>query len=176
MEAADPNLSRTDRARTWILALRTRFKTIILGTASPEGEPDASVAGAILATDGSFCIYVSGLATHTHHLLATGRASVLLAEDESATTQPLARRRLTFPCTAERIARDTADFTTSMHALRETLGPAFDLLAHLGDFQLIRLVPQRGRLVAGFGETYDLNPHDWSLLTPIGPPGRRPAA
>ena len=169
MEVDPPQLSRTERARTWVLALRTRFKTVVLGTTSPAGEPEASVAGAILASDGSFRIYVSGLATHTHHLLATGRASVLLVEDESASAQPLARRRLTFPCTAERVARDNADFATSTRALREKLGPAFDLLTNLGDFQMLRLAPQRGRFVAGFGETYHVDPHDWAQLTPIGP-------
>lgn len=169
METAGPPLSRTDRARTWVLGRRTRFTTVILGTTSTDGEPEASVAGAIVATDGSFRIYVSGLAAHTRHLLATGRASVLLVEDESVAAQPLARRRLTFPCTAEPVTRATADFASAMRALREKLGPAFDLLANLGDFQLFRLVPQRGRLVAGFGETYDIDPLDWSKLTPLGP-------
>lgn len=170
MESTDPNVSRTDRARAWVLTLRTRFKTIVLGTASPEGEPEASVAGAILAADGSFRIFVSGLAAHTRHLLTTGRASVLLAEDEAATAQPLARRRLTFACTATVIPRDAPEFAPSMLTLREKLGPAFDLLGQLGDFQLIHLSPQRGRLVAGFGETYDVDPSDWSRLTPPARP------
>ncbi len=174
MAADSPNLSGADRARAWVVALRTRFKTIILGTASSDGEPDASVAGAILAADGSFQIYVSGLAVHTRHLLDTHRASVLLVEDEAAVAQPLARRRLTFHCTAETIARDAAGFAPAMHALREKLGPAFDLLANLGDFQLIRLTPQRGRLVAGFGETSDVDPHDWSKLSPPPFLGGRP--
>lgn len=177
MPTEDSPDSRLERARAWVLATRSRFRTIILGTASAEGEPDASVAGAILAADGSFQIYVSGLAVHTRHLLNTGRASVLVVEDEAATAQPLARRRLTFACRAELIAREAAEFPGAMRALREKLGPAFDLLVNLGDFRLIRLAPQRGRLVAGFGETYDIDPQDWSKLSPPAPPpgvGRMP--
>ncbi len=170
LPATDEILSRLDRARAWVVTLRSRFKTIILGTTSATGEPDASVAGAILATDGSFRIFVSGLAVHTRHLLATGRASVLLVEDEAACAQPLARRRLTFPCTVEPVAREDPDFAVSTRALREKLGPAFDLLLNLGDFQLLRLIPQSGRLVAGFGETYDVDPRDWTRLSP---PARR---
>ena len=166
METSDSALSRTDRARAWALSVRDRFKTIVLGTTSPDGEPEASVAGAILAADGSFRIFVSGLAAHTRHLITTGRASVLLAEDEAATAQPLARRRLTFVCTAGVIPRDDPEYAPTLRALRERLGPAFDLLGQLGDFQLIRLTPQRGRLVAGFGETYEVDPQDWSRLSP----------
>ncbi len=165
----DPS-SRLERTRAWALALRSSFKTIILGTASPTGEPEASVAAAVLAADGSFHIFVSGLATHTRHLVETQRASVLLAEDEADTAQPLARRRLTFACTATVIARDQPEFSASLPALRAKLGPAFDLLTTLGDFQLIRLTPQRGRLVAGFGETYEVDPRDWTQLTALGRP------
>lgn len=164
MDASDSPAARRERARAWVLAQRAGFKTVILGTVSPQGEPDASVAGAILAPDGSFRIYVSGLAAHTRHLLATRRASVLLIEDESAAAQPLARRRLTFACSADPVPRDTADFHESLPALRTKLGPSFDLIATLGDFQLIRLAPERARLVAGFGETYAVDPRDWSRL------------
>jgi putative heme iron utilization protein len=170
MTTPDPAASRLERTGAWVLTLRSSFKTIILGTASPAGEPEASVAAAILAPDGSFRIFVSGLAAHTRQLLETGRASVLLAEDEAATAQPLARRRLTFACTATAVPRDHPEFAPSLQALREKLGPAFDLLTGLGDFQLIRLAPQRGRLVAGFGEAYEIDPQDWSRLTPLGRP------
>ena len=170
MESEISTLSRTDRARAWILAVRARFKTIILGTASPEGDPDASVAGAILCADGSFCIYVSDLAVHTRHLLAAGRASVLLVEDESLMLHPLARQRLTFACTAEAIARHHPEYASVMLALREKFGPTFDLLAGLGGFQLFRLAPQSGRFVAGFGESYAIDPQDWAQLSPLGRP------
>lgn len=170
MNPADPVSSRLERARACTASLRAQFKTIILGTASPAGEPEASVAAAVLSSDGSFHIFVSRLAVHTRQLLDTGRASVLLAEDEAISPQPLARRRLTFTCTAQGIARDHPDYPTALQALREKIGPAFDLLTGLGDFELIRLCPQRGRLVAGFGEAYEVDPQDWTRLSPVGRP------
>lgn len=169
MTPPDP-AARLERTRAWALALRASFKTIILGTASPAGEPEASIAAAALTADGDFLIYVSGLATHTRQLVESKRASVLLAEDEAGTAQPLARRRLTFACHAAVIPRDNPAFAASLPVLRAKFGPPFELLTNLGDFQLIRLTPQRGRLVAGFGEAYEINPRDWSELTALGRP------
>lgn len=172
MDHAPSAVSRTDRARAWVASLRENFRTVILATVSPAGEPEASVAGAALAADGSFLIFVSGLAAHTRHLLATGRASVLLAEDEAATAQPLARRRLSFPCAAVAIPRSDPAYTPGQQLLRERLGPAFDLVSGLGDFELIRLTPRTGRLVAGFGETYEVDSGDWTKFSaPIRPRG-----
>lgn len=159
-----------ERARALVNQLRTEFKTIVLGTASPDGEPDASPVAAVLEADGVFCICVSGLAAHTRHLLANRRASVLLVEDESSARQPFARRRLTFTCSAAAIPRDGADASRVLAALREKFGAPVDLVASLPDFQLIALTPQRGRLVAGFGEAYDVDPRDWKCLTPVGRP------
>ena len=42
---ADPRLAR---AQAWAAAMRAGFRTIILGTSSPEGEPEASVTAAVL--------------------------------------------------------------------------------------------------------------------------------
>jgi putative heme iron utilization protein len=149
--------------------MRDSFTTVVLATTSPAGEPDASVVGAALAPDLSFRVFVSGLATHTRNLLDTGRVSVLLLEDESAAPQPLARRRLTWACTVAVLRRDHSAYPASLPLLRDKLGLAFDLLPPLGDFQMLRLSPQRGRLVVGFGEAYEVAPHDWTLLTPVGP-------
>jgi putative heme iron utilization protein len=130
----------------------------------------------VIDDDGAFHVYVSQLAAHTRNLLASGRASVLVIEDESAATQPLARRRLTFQCTAVPVPRDTATHAATLAALRAKLGPAFDLITGLGDFRLICLRPVSGRLVAGFGQAFDVDPRDWSPRAgPLGP-GRDPAA
>jgi len=159
-----------DRARTLASQLQTGFKTIILGTASPDGEPDASPVAAVLDADGVFYICVSGLAAHTRHLLANRRASVLLVEDEADTRQSFARRRLTLSCTAAVLPRESPDASRILSALRAKFGAPVDLVASLPDFQLIALAPQRGRLVAGFGEAYEVDPHDWSNLTHVGRP------
>ncbi len=164
--------SPLDRARVLANRLRSEFKTIILGTASLDGEPEASPVAAVLGDDGAFYVCVSGLATHTRHLMANRRASVLLVENETAASPPFARLRLTFFCAATVVPRESNEHSKRISALRDKFGATVDLIASLPDFHLITLTPQRGRLVAGFGEAYDVDPQDWTKLTHVGRPGR----
>ncbi len=161
------------RARDAIAHFRTHLSTVVLGTASAEGEPDSSVAAALVAADGDFVIYISGLAAHTRNLRANPRGSILLVEPESPATQPLARRRLTFACTADPVTRESAAHTAFVTAFRTKFGPVIDVVAGLPDFQFVRLVPQRGRVVIGFGAAFDVAPQDWDHLTPVGRPPPR---
>ena len=155
------------RARELTAAFRAQLSTVILGTAAPDGAPDASVAATLLDADGAFVIYVSGLAAHTRHLRVNPRASVLLLESEATPGNPLARRRLTFACTAEPVARESATHAELILAFREKFGATIDVVSTLADFQFVRLQPQSGRVVAGFGAAFEVNPHDWSDLTPV---------
>lgn len=161
------------RATALTARLRATLSTVHLATTSADGEPDASIAAALLDADGAFVIYISGLAVHTHNLRAVPRASVLLIETETATPNPFARPRLTFACTAEPIPREAPAHTALVAAFRAKFGPTIDVVATLPDFQFIRLLPHRGRVVAGFGAAFEVNPRDWSQLTPFGRPGAR---
>jgi putative heme iron utilization protein len=160
------------RARDLIAQFRANLSTLVLGTSSADGEPDASVVATLLDPSGAFVVYVSGLSAHTRNLQANPRASVLLVEAETATTQPLARRRLTFACAAEPVVRDSPAHAALVAAFRDQFGGAIDLLAGLPDFQLVRLTPLRGRVVVGFGAAFAVDPHDWTQLSPVG---RQPA-
>ena len=162
-------------ARELIATLREQLSTIILGTAAPDGAPEASVAAALLDADGAFVIYISGLAAHTRHLRANPRASVLLLEPEATPGNPLARRRLTFACTAEAIARESAAHADLILSFRQKFGATIDMVSTLPDFQFVRLHPQSGRVVAGFGAAFEVNQHDWSDLTPVTRGPVRPA-
>lgn len=163
------------RAREAAARLRENFKTVILGTVSKDGLPDASVAPAVLGADGAFYVYVSGLSLHTRNLADTAKASVFIIQDESAASQLLARQRLTFPCAAECVARDQADFAAHMTALKAKFGPVMEHLEGMIDFRMFRLAPSRGRLVAGFGQAYDVDPLDWNQLGHVGDTGHTPA-
>lgn len=155
------------RGREAVAQLR-EFKTILLGTADRTGLPDASVAPAVIGPDGAFHVYVSALSIHTRNLVDTQKASVLVIEDEADAAQLLARRRLTFPCTASPVPRDAAEFTPIMTQLKTKFGAVMTHLETMTDFQLIRLVPARGRLVAGFGQAFDVDPIDWNQLSHVG--------
>jgi heme iron utilization protein len=161
-------LARACETTEWF---RRTFKTVLLGTTSAAGEPDASVAPAVFGDDGAFYVYVSALSAHTRNLLATRRASVLLIEDEAAAAQLLARRRLTFPATAELIPRESPAFGVRINALKEKFGGVMSHLETMTDFQLVRLEAGRGRLVNGFGKAYDVDPRDWTQLTHVGAGG-----
>lgn len=176
--SARPAPKREDafaRAREAAARLRENSKTAILATVSVDGLPDASVTPAVVGADGAFYIYVSGLSLHTRNLAETGKASLLLIQDESAAKQLLARQRLTFPCVATCIARDTAEFAAQMDALKEKFGPVMEHLEGMVDFRMFRLAPGRGRLVAGFGQAYDVDPLDWNKLSHVGDTGHTPA-
>ena len=161
------------RARDLIAQFRADLSTVVLGTSSADGEPDSSVAATLLDPSGAFVVFISGLAAHTRNLQANPRASVLLVEAETSTTQPLARRRLTFACAAEPVARDSAAHAALVAAFRAKFGGAIDLLAGLPDFQLVRLAPLRGRVVVGFGAAFTVDPRDWTQLSPVGRPPAR---
>lgn len=147
---------------------RREFKTVVLGTTSADGMPEASVAPAVVDEDGGFYVYVSTMAAHTRNLLGTGRASVMLIEDETASAQLLARRRLTFPGTAAAISRDDPQFAVVMTQLKAKFGEVMEMLEGMTDFHLIRILPGPGRLVVGFGQAYTVDPQDWTQVTPVG--------
>ena len=131
-----------------------RFKTLQMATASATGEPEASYAPFVRTDDNAFHICVSDLSRHTGHLVATGRASVLIIEDESASSQLFARRRLVFECDAAQIERGAERWQTVMDRFERKFGEVIELIRPLADFRMFALVPRRGVFVKGFGQAY----------------------
>ena len=135
-------------------ALLAGVRTLHLATRSAAGEPEASYAPFVRAGDNAFHVCVSDLSRHTAHLAATGRASVLLIEDESAAGQLFARRRLVFDCGAAQVGRDTARWRTVMDLFEHKFGEVARLIRPLRDFRLFALAPRRGRFVEGFARAF----------------------
>lgn len=160
-------------ARSFVAEIRANLSTVCLATTNREGTPEASIAAALLDKDSAFIIYISGLAAHTRNLRENPLASVLLAEPENAATNALARRRLTFACSAEAVARDSALHTQFVTDFLAKFGPTIEVLAGLPDFQFVRLTPHRGRVVVGFGAAFEVEPRDWHHLTPVNRPPAR---
>lgn len=158
----------TVKARAAIEQLKSVLRTAILGTVSAAGEPDASVAPLVLSAGGTLHTYISEMSAHTKNLRETGCASVLVIEDEGTAAQLLARKRLTLRCAATFIERDSPVFAVVMTALKETFGPVMQHLEGMTDFHVVQLTPARGRLVAGFGQAFDVDPADWTKMSPVG--------
>ena len=135
-------------------ALLRGFKTLQMATASASGEPEASYAPFVRTGDNAFYICVSDLSRHTGHLVANGRASVLIVEDESASPQLFTRRRLVFECVAEQVERGCERWHATMGVFERKFGDVIGLIRPLADFRLFALAPRRGVFVKGFGQAY----------------------
>jgi len=155
--------------RESLTALRATCRSAILATTGADGSPDASYAPFVDAEGGSFLVLVSGLARHTANLLRTARTSVMLIEDESTAGQIFGRRRATFACRVEPILRATAAWTAGVDALQARHGTVVTMLRDLQDFQLLRLVPESGTLVLGFGKAWRLSGPGCGEIEAIGP-------
>lgn len=129
-------------------------KTLQMATVSVSGEPEASYAPFVRTGDNAFYICVSDLSRHTGHLAATCRASILLIEDESASSQLFARRRLVFECGAELVERDATRWGMVMDLFERKFGEVTGLIRPLADFRLFALAPRRGTFVKGFGQAF----------------------
>jgi len=145
------------------------FQSLILSTSSSDGIPNASYAPFVMDESKNIYIYVSGLATHTQNLQATGKASVMFIEDEAQTQQIFARSRLTFDCTATLIDRNTELWEQIVSHFQERCGNIIQMMRELPDFRIFQLTPNSGRFVMGFGAIYEVNPHDLNSLVTIKP-------
>lgn len=130
------------------------FQTVILSTLDSTGEPNASYAPCAIDEDRNFYIYVSSLAKHTDNLMTTGKASLMIIEDESAADTLFTRKRLTLHVKAEVIERDNVEWEKKFAFLENKFARILGKLKTLADFSLFRLVPSDGILVYGFGRAF----------------------
>ena len=136
-------------------ALVEQFDTVLLGTVSNNGLPDASYAPYVYV-DGYYYVYVSELATHTGNLLNTDKVSLLFIENEQVAKSLFARRRVTYQGLALEIPRGENRFVEVLDTFATQFGSIIKVLRDLEDFRLIQISPASGRFVAGFGKAYDI--------------------
>lgn len=141
-----------------------QFESVILGTASPTAQPQASYAPCVMDEAKNIYIFVSGLSAHTHNLSTTGKASALFVEDESKTTQMFARKRLSYDCAAVLVDRDSEQWNAIVQKFEIQFGNIIELMRDLPDFRIFQLRPSSGRFVLGFGKAYDVDPNDLDHL------------
>lgn len=141
-----------------------QFGSIMLGTVSAEGLPQASYAPCVVDDERNIYIFVSGLSAHTQNLSATGKASALFIEDESKTTQIFARKRLSYDCTGSLLPRGSEQWDAIAQQFSERFGNIIKIMIDLPDFRIFQLKPQGGRFVMGFGAAYDIDPSNLDQL------------
>ncbi len=141
-----------------------KFRSVVLSTANADGIPQASYAPFLMDSDKSIYIYISGLSAHTENLKQTGRASVLLIEDEAETKEIFARCRLTYECVATMLPRETDQWQGLIEQFSQRFGHVIGLMKDLPDFQLFCLRPQAGQFVLGFGAAYRVDRNNLNQL------------
>jgi putative heme iron utilization protein len=145
-----------DESRAALGELLRSRRTAALGTLH-DGEPAVSMVPFGVAADGaSFLIHVSGLAQHTRDMRRDGRVSLMMVEDESAPTSPLALARVSIRAIAVEIIRDSGEYVSGRSAY---LGrhPDAEELFGFGDFALFELRPVDARFVGGFARAFHVS-------------------
>ena len=158
-----------DSLNAAVLAFRRGFRTVLLATASRDGEPESSYAPYIADDDGNIWIFISQLARHTSNLLNHPQAGLLFIADERDSPNPFARRRLRYRCEAQEFDRDGVEGAAALRQLEQEFGAIVRTLRELPDFHLFRLSPRQGSYIEGFGAAWN-----WSGALP--PAGDTPAA
>jgi heme iron utilization protein len=147
-----------------ITEFREQQKTLILATlsetSSAMNEPLASYAPFVEDEDGHFYLLLSALAAHSsnlrQHQNKSGKFSILLIEDESASRNLFARKRLTYECRVTIWPREHPQWQMIIDKLQAAFGKTIEVLAALEDFSLYCLTPEKGNYVRGFGQAYEI--------------------
>ena len=142
-------------------ALRERFDTVLLATASSDGIPLISYAPFVLDDEEAVCIYVSELAGHTRNLADRPVASLMFIVDESQTLNPFARERLVLQCRAQEVRGKPA--RPLLERMEARFGSTMELLRTLPDFHLFRFQVENGSYVRGFGQAWSLEGNELKI-------------
>ena len=131
-------------------------KSAVLGSVSSKGDPLSSYAPVYVDAERRCHVYISSMAKHTSQIRRSGKASVMLIEDESVAENLFARERLTIDCEAKVLERDSEVWLEGIAAMEERHGEIMSSLKSYVDFDLFQLNPIEGRLVLGFGRSYEV--------------------
>ena len=118
-----------------------------LATLAPDGFPFASLVNVATDVDGAPLILTSALSSHTQHMLADSRASLLLSEGGKG--DPLAHPRLTLVGRMAQISGAPRALVKARFLARH---PKSALYADFGDFSFWRMEIARAHLNGGFAK------------------------
>ena len=126
-----------------------------------EGVPFVSMVPYAVASDGSFILHVSRLATHTRDMLDHPEVSLLITESEGSGKMPQALARVTVQGRAKMLERDSQKHIDArdVYLLRfPDAAPLFEF----SDFNIVIIKPMSARIIAGFGQAITMTGDDFS--------------
>jgi len=132
------------------------FESTILGTLGSNGYPFSSYAP--FYYDGEVVyIFISDIATHAENMQATPKASAFFIEDESVTENIFRRKRISFQCDVEKIARGSEHFTLVMTEFQARFeGGTLPMLMGMRDFTSTHSLPSMERQPLALGKPITL--------------------
>ena len=133
---------------------QSAFRSVLMATVNQDGVPEASYAPYVTDDNGSYYVFVSGLARHTRDFQETGHVSLQFIENEDSAPNLFARRRLTLLCDVSIITRENPVHEEILERFTRNFGRFVNTLRGLPDFQLFRLNPRCGLYVRGFGQAF----------------------
>lgn len=124
------------------------------------GTPYASMAAYATAPDLS-CLYLhlSRLAPHTQNLLKHPEVALVISAPDDGATDPQTLARLSIQGRLEPIPPGQPGYEQAKTHYIERLPDSAGLF-DFSDFMLLRLVPEKLRLVGGFARAYSLSPQE----------------
>lgn len=136
-----------------IRQLVANFRTVLMATATVDGDPEISYSPYTIY-EGLLYVFVSDLSLHTGNLKENPRASLLFVENEDGCENLHARRRATFRCTANLIARGEPCCDLVLAEMADRFGEIIPLLKSLPDFNLFAMRPETAVIVKGFADAH----------------------
>jgi putative heme iron utilization protein len=144
-----------------------QFKSIVLGTAELNGEPNASYAPFVMDQNQNIFIYISYITQHAKNISNNNSVSVMFLEDEKEASQIFARKRLTYQCKGEIIPFNSAKWLLVLEEFTKKFGNIINNFKTMEDFNIFQLTPTKGRFVIGFGAAYDIEGANLKVLKPV---------
>lgn len=142
------------------------FQSAVIGTNDENGLPFSSYAPFVY-DDHRYYIFISDIARHAANLRREKQASLFFVEDESASPNIFARKRVSLQCETEIIPRDDERFNAVIQRFKTRFDPELlGALEQMQDFNLHVLKPVAGEAVFGFGEAYTLGGEHMETLLP----------
>lgn len=144
-------------------ALLSEERILVLGVVV-DGEPLTGLLPYAVDSQGpALLVHVSSLARHAEGLREGGRFAALIRRPDDPAADPLQLERANLQGEVMPLPRGGAGYEAA-RAIYLRRFPGAAMTFGLGDFTLIRLRPDRGRLVTGFGGAINLDARSFADL------------